>query len=117
MDVPKEGLTQAKESSDGCPVVSQSSWIRIQDGKRLRSPIGEDESPVKGSKHQRLVIKDDEEESLKGLTAETEGSPELERSSGDGNNEVGSLQEVGTPSAVWVPLEGLLMEVEVVPGV
>ena len=62
-----------------------------------------------------MVIADDEE-LLKGLTADAEGSPELEGPSGDGDNELGSLGEVGTPSAVWVPLEGLLTEVGVVAG-
>ena len=117
LDVPEEALTQAKGSSDGHPVVGQSSWVRIWDGKRLRSPIAEVESPVEGSKHQRLVIEDDDKESLEGLTADAKGSPELKGSVGDGNNELGSLQEVGTLSAVWVLLKGLMTEVEMVAGV
>ena len=63
-----------------------------------------------------MVIKDDEA-SLQGSTADAEGSPELGNLSGDEDNGLGSLQEVGMPSAIWNPLKGLMMEVEVIAGV
>ena len=65
----------------------------------------------------RLVIEDDDEESFEGSMADAEGSPDLKDSAGDGGDELGSLQEVGTPSVIWIPLEGSTTEVEVVAGV